>query len=580
MKKTRRTKSLGTKIYFFVLFVAVVATAIVFMDSSALKKIGEVNTREANYVELEEDMAEFRETIQEVNLYSNLSYYNYGTEAFENILNAFNEARADMVREGNELIECTEPLDDSEFTNIAVSVAAASETFDAYCNQISEALSSGDMATAGALIGGMYAATTELNDKIVEFNEVLEARIAQVTAGSAQRIAGTTTFNNICIVVIVLVVFIAIFFLRKTVIAPARDAKKEVQNIVDNLEAGNGDLTARIKIKELDEVGQLVEAVNKFIEVLQGTITSIKQETENMDYSVEKVNQGIVESNESAANISSTMEEMSASIEEITATISTVASGSDSIKQDVKAMSSQIQNGAHLVRDINDRAGEMRDETTNEQKKITETVEKLRSELTSAVEESKKADKINDLTNDILSISSQTNLLALNASIEAARAGEAGRGFAVVADEIRALADSSRDTANNIQVISTTVIKAVHKLTEDAQSMLKFINEDVMNDFDNFVTIVEQYKSDADSMDEIIKNFDSSVTTISDTVSAMNESMNDISIAMDENAKGVTNVAESAVDLVHVMEDIQVQAEENESISKRLSGEVDKFKKI
>lgn len=71
--------------------------------------------------------------------------------------------------------------------------------------------------------------------------------------------------------------------------------------------------------------------------------------------------------------------------------------------------------------------------------------------LQASMENSKKVTRINDLSNDILEISSQTNLLALNASIEAARAGEAGKGFAVVAEEIRILADNSRETANSIQ---------------------------------------------------------------------------------------------------------------------------------
>ena len=75
-------------------------------------------------------------------------------------------------------------------------------------------------------------------------------------------------------------------------------------------------------------------------------------------------------------------------------------------------------------------------------------------------ENSKSVDHVNELTDEILNISSQTNLLALNASIEAARAGDVGRSFSVVADEIRLLADSSRETANKIQNINSVVISA------------------------------------------------------------------------------------------------------------------------
>lgn len=299
-----------------------------------------------------------------------------------------------------------------------------------------------------------------------------------------------------------------------------------------------------------------------------------------MEQSAKAITNQIIDSNESASSVSAAAEQMAASMEEISATLGQLSNGSTNVLKEIKSMDDSVQDGVGLVQDIKERANEMHTTTLKSKEKTGRTIVEIRETLQAALEESRSVQKINEMTQEILSITSQTNLLSLNASIEAARAGEAGKGFAVVADEIRGLADSSAQAANNIQVISALVTDAVEKLAKNAEEMLQFVDEEVMKDYDNFVDIVEQYKKDADSVDEILSGVAANTSDISSTMDAMNTGIGDISTAVEENAKGITNVADSAVSLVEAMSEIQTETEHNQQISQKLNNEVNRFKKV
>ena len=101
-----------------------------------------------------------------------------------------------------------------------------------------------------------------------------------------------------------------------------------------------------------------------------------------------------------------------------------------------------------------------------------------------------------------------------------------------------------------------------------------------MRDYDSFVEVVEQYESDANEMDAIFMDFVEKASAMTQTMQSVNEGINDISVTVDESAKGVSGVAEDAMQLVSAISGIQTQTEENQAISRELEGEIQRFERV
>ena len=198
--------------------------------------------------------------------------------------------------------------------------------------------------------------------------------------------------------------------------------------------------------------------------------------------------------------------------------------------------------------------------------------DEIRNSVRDSLDRSKGVEKINDLTDNILSISSQTNLLALNASIEAARAGEAGKGFAVVAEQIR--------TANDIQAISNEVTNSVAELADNANKMIDFIVEVVMPDYDKLVNIGEQYNQDAGNFDDIMRGFTDKAVELKQATEEVAKLIRGMSSTINENSDGIAAVSNNTVGLTEGISQIKEEMSQTESVSERLENTVGRFTRI
>lgn len=425
---------------------------------------------------------------------------------------------------------------------------------------------------------GKYGTVVEsMADKMIASNDkITKSQVRDFSAKSSQaNLVTTTAFIMVIIIIIAVVLCIELI-----VIKPLKKIDKELGVIIDEINQDRGDLTKRININRKDEIGKVATNINVFIEKLQSIMQKITSNSKQLDETVGNVVGKVNTANGSACDISAVMEELSATMEEVAATVKNIDENTAVANTKVDKMTIETGNVVDYSNEMNERAIKLQETAQANKDEITKMVGSIIEELKNAMKESKKVEKISQLTSDILSISSQTNLLALNASIEAARAGEAGKGFAVVADEIRELAESSRNTANNIQEINEMVISAVEGLISSSNKIVDYVDETILPDYDDFVSSGKQYNDDSTHIKNIMDEFTGLSNDMQKTIKSMVDAINGITKAVEESADGVTSAAMSVDSLVADMNDVNKEMDTNQNVSDKLRKETECFVKL
>ncbi len=403
------------------------------------------------------------------------------------------------------------------------------------------------------------------------------ARIAEATKTQKITYQQSYLFANIMILIVIIAFAVTMVLIMRLVIRPLKNQKEQLYNVIDSINNGEGDLRKRLEVIRNDEIGASSEGINHFIATLQVIMGKISSNSEILDRIVGHVVENINSSSDSANDISVITEELSANMEEVLAKVNNVTDNTCMVENRVKQMVKETVQISHYAEEMQERAVKL-EKVAGENKTTTGIMlVDITKELEDAMENSRNVEKVTLLTNEILSITNQTNLLALNASIEAARAGEAGRGFAVVANEIRGLADTSRDTANNISTINEMVICAVDDLVASSKKIIDYMNTNIITDYESFVQSGKQYKDDSVLINETMERYAGEAQEILENITEMTEAVNGIKRAVEESTDGVTNVAENMNSLVQSITEVKGQMMENSQVAKTLKEESDLF---
>lgn len=495
---------------------------------------------------------------------------------YEYVVGQLKEFQSDVASYEEELLAMDDYFSDSDITTMNAVFSAMDNAQQETVELMTKAMS-GDKDIISEANQVMQEWSTNIGDNldtlITSNDEVIKANVEkQEKIYNANR-ATAFVLMGISVVLFIITVVVAV----ETIVKPLRRQNKQLSDIIDNINNGKGDLTMRVDVKSHDEIGQSAIGINHFIETLQNIMSKIINNSNVLDGVVGKVAESVNSSSDSANDISAIMEELSATMEEVSATTGGVSSNTASAEEKVKDMAEQTKIISQYAQEMKGRAVTL-EQTANDNKNSTsQVINDITGELNTALENCRSVEKVAQLTEDILSISSQTNLLALNASIEAARAGEAGKGFAVVADEIRQLADSSRETANNIQTINEQVIEAVNGLVKASERIISYINENILPDYEAFVQGGRQYSEDAVHIDDSMAEYEKSAEEILSTMIEITDAIEGINKAVEESANGVTDAAVNVDSLVQSMSEVHGKMEENSSVAKNLKDESANF---
>lgn len=353
---------------------------------------------------------------------------------------------------------------------------------------------------------------------------------------SAARVPGIISVASIALLVVVIVIMLG---LRLWVIGPVKKATKQV-----------------------DELGRLAIAINDLVAQMQIIIRAITEGCGQMEEKQADIISNVEKVNATADHTMRNLGVMSRGMQLVTGAIEGVQQDAGVLDHTVENMLEVAQNGRNYAADIKEKAGKMKVTAMESKQEATLVMKEIDTAMTESIANSRQIHKITELTEEILGIAGTTNLLALNASIEAARAGEAGRGFAVVAEEIRKLADSSRESANNIQEISNRVVESVEELSENATRLLEFMNTRVMKDYDALEDTGSNYHEAADHVDEMMNEFGQKIDELLSVLQNVNTANTQMEATVGDSTEKLSVVEKNNQGLQQEMKDISYAVEE------------------
>ena len=303
----------------------------------------------------------------------------------------------------------------------------------------------------------------------------------------------------------------------------------------------------------------------------------LKQCSDELNLATNQMNEETVTLNHYMTDNSATTQELAAGINITNDSIVSVSSDIDRIYNDVERLREQVESGYDKSSVLYDSVIDIEKLSSASVEMSENNIKENRQNIDSAVSNLKSLTKINELAEEIMSITTQTNLLSLNASIEAARAGESGRGFAVVADEIGNLANNSKDTAVSIQDICKETNRNIENINRCFDEIISFLEKQVSAQFADFSCTSKENTESAKKLQEDINGIKSIADSFAQFINELLGKIETIQAASEQNEIGVKDIVDKTESTTVIVERLRNISKTNAESAEKISDIIDRF---
>lgn len=399
----------------------------------------------------------------------------------------------------------------------------AFERWSATSEQVFLLVQQGKIEQAKQLSNGdsnkLFEALRDFYNLAGELADTKSAAVHEETLTSVNR--GQFILTIVSIIVILLTVSLGIFAPKAMA-----DALDNLTKQLNALNTSDGDLTKRINSTRKDEIGDVANSFDSFIDGLAELIQSIIIQTNAVIEGVNKLNDGAHQIEGTSLKQTDSVDAIATAINEMSYAIKEVAQNANLTAEEVNKVNLLTADGTQIT-----------GEAVKEIQGLSDTVKNATDVILKLSENSSDIASVLDV---IRSIAEQTNLLALNAAIEAARAGEQGRGFAVVADEVRTLAARTQQSTQDIQVMIETLQKGVKEavtainLGNEATKTSVDLSERTLDAFakistasQNVIEASSQTATATEEQSQVAEDVSKNITELSDQTSSNHQMAKD-----------------------------------------------------